>query len=112
MLRDLSRVMPQNVWLTDLKASVATPLSTTLVGTTAGTSSSSSTPATATTPQGVTIEGYTYKQNDVATLLARLVALPSLQNVELQSASVAPVGKKNVVQFTILADLRGAGGAS
>jgi type IV pilus assembly protein PilM len=112
MLRDISRVLPQNVWLTDLKASVATPLSSVLVGA-PGAAPSTSTPATTpTTPQGMTVTGYTFKQKDVAKLLSRLVALPTLKNVQLQSASTATVGKKDVIQFTILADLRGAGGAS
>jgi hypothetical protein len=60
----------------------------------------------------MTVTGYTFKQKDVAKLLSRLVALPTLKNVQLQSASTATVGKKDVIQFTILADLRGAGGAS
>ena len=118
MLRDLSRVLPENVWLTGLKASVASPLSSVLAATAPGTAPSrtptttaSQTPAPV-TPTGVTIVGYTFSQSDVAVLLARLVALSSLQNVQLQSAANATVGKKDVVQFTILADLRGAGGGA
>jgi len=113
IFRDLSRILPENVWLTSLKASVGSPLSTTLLATApaAGTDkTAAATPApTSTTPQGVTVAGYTYDEADVATLLARLSALSSLQNVQLQSATRANVGKKTVVQFTILADLRGGG---
>jgi type IV pilus assembly protein PilM len=113
MLRDLSRVLPQDVWLTDLKASVATPLSSVLVGAPAATSTTPATNAAIpSAPTGVTITGYTFKQKDVARLLTRLVALPTLQNVQLQSATTATVGKKDVVQFSILADMRGVGGAA
>ena len=115
VLRDLSRVLPANVWLTGLKAAVSTPLSTALVSTTA--TSGQTTPAAQpaavqTTPTGVTITGYTFTHPDVAVLLARLVALPSFENVQLVSATQAAVGKKDVIQFTILANLRGVGGGA
>jgi len=115
MLGDFSRVLPSNVWLTSLNAQSSTSLSTTLATPTAA--PASATPATGAaalppTPTGVTVDGYTYSARDVAVLLARLSAVRSLQNVQLQSAKVAQLGKKNVIQFTILADLRGAGGAA
>jgi type IV pilus assembly protein PilM len=116
MLRDFARVLPQNVWLTSLKASVGSPLSSQLLGTPTTKAATGSTNISKTplppTPTGVTITGYTYSQSDVAVLLARLVALPRFQNVQLQSAANAKVGKKQVVQFSILADLGGAGGAA
>jgi hypothetical protein len=37
--------------------------------------------------------------------------VPSLANVQLQSSTKAKLGTSNVVNFTILADLREAGGA-
>jgi type IV pilus assembly protein PilM len=110
MLRDLSRVLPEKVWLTNLHATVPSPLSAVLVGTAAPVASTTGTAPAA--PTGVTIKGYTYKQADVAVLLARLVALPSFQNVQLQSSTVSQVADKDVVSFTILADLGGAGGGA
>ncbi|TML70170.1 MAG: type IV pilus assembly protein PilM [Actinobacteria bacterium] len=124
VVRDLARVLPANVSLTELKASVPVPLSTTLVAAAPGAapSGSGTTPASATTspaqstlpaaPTGVTITGYTFSQHDVAVLLGRLVALPSLDNVQLSTATTATLGKKDVVNFTILANLRGAGGGA
>jgi type IV pilus assembly protein PilM len=115
VFRDLSRVLPENVWLTELKAAVPVPLSVAAVPTTATASSSGSTPATPAVPAaptGVTISGYTFEQPDVAVLLNRLVALPTLESVQLVSSTQAFVGKKQVVQFTILANLRGAGGGA
>jgi type IV pilus assembly protein PilM len=116
VLRDLSRVLPANVWLTGLQASVPAPLSTVVVATPAATggsgSATASRPTASVTPTGVTITGYTFSHPDVAVLLGRLVALPSFANVQLVSATEATVGAKNVVQFTILANLRGVGGGA
>src|SRR5581483_1030566 len=112
MLSGLARVLPENVWLTSLKASVPSPLSTTLADAASSSKAASSTPAPLPTPTGVDIEGYTYSPQDVAVLLARLSALPTLANVQLGSATTATIGKKNVVQFKILADLREAGGGA
>jgi type IV pilus assembly protein PilM len=114
---DLSRVLPANVWLTELKAAVPTPLSTAPAATvtpttTASSTSSTKSPAAPVAATGVTITGYTLTQPDVAMLLSRLVALPSLENVQLVSAAHAPLGQKDVIQFTILANLRGAGGGA
>jgi type IV pilus assembly protein PilM len=113
MLRDLSRVLPANVWLTELRATVATPLTATVTPqtSTAAAQQTGTVPVPA-APTGVTITGHTFSQSDVAVLLARLVALPSLGNVQLSQADVATAGKKTVVEFTILADLRGAGGGA
>jgi type IV pilus assembly protein PilM len=116
MLSEFARVLPANVWLTTLSAKTARPLSTPIaIATPTATPTSATTsamPATATSPTGVTITGYTYTQADVALLLSRLSALPSLQNVQLQSSAVTTLGKKNVMSFTILADLPETGGAS
>jgi type IV pilus assembly protein PilM len=117
MLADFARVLPANVWLTSLSAKTAQPLTTPIAvaaapGATGTAPVAAPAPTVAVTPTGVTINGYTYAQPDVATLLARLSALPSLQNVQLQGSSVTQIGKRNVVQFTILADLRESGGVS
>jgi type IV pilus assembly protein PilM len=116
MLTDFARVLPANVWLTSLSAKTSHPLTVPIAVAATGATGTAPAAAPATTtavgPTGVTIDGYTYSQPDVAELLARLSALPSLQNVQLQGSSVAQVGKRNVVQFTILADVRETGGAS
>jgi type IV pilus assembly protein PilM len=115
MLADFSRVLPANVWLTTLSAKTSNPLSTptAIAGTTTTAAATTPTAApTTTTPTGVTISGYTYTQADVAALLARLSALPTLQNVQLQAAQLSTVGKKDVISFTILADMSGAGGGA
>jgi type IV pilus assembly protein PilM len=105
VLRDVSRVLPADIWLTELNATVPTPANSLT------TVAAAPAPAGPVAPTGVTVTGYTYSQNDVAELLARLQTVPSMTNVQLQSSEIAEVGKKSVVQFTILADLREAGGA-
>ena len=100
---DLGRVLPDNVWLTDL--SVAEPDASTVAVAPA--------PGAATAvPSAVSIQGFTYSQPDVARLLARLATLPSLKTVTLTSSTIEPLGSRKVAHFTIVADLNQTGGAS
>jgi Tfp pilus assembly protein PilN len=118
VLREISLVMPRDVWLTQLEAKApapAVPL-----------------PGAAPTPQtgaakGVTIQGATYSHDSVASLLARLAVVPSLQDVQLTStALVEPQAEssssepgsptprkrgKSFVTFVVAASVR-TGGAS
>ena len=91
-LDQIGRVLPANAWLTSLSAQSPTPVGAT-TGAVAATAS---------------IQGFTYSMNDVATVLARLSLLPSLTNVQLTSASSAPIGAKDVVQFQISATVQAA----
>jgi Tfp pilus assembly protein PilN len=97
VLRELSLVLPEDIWLTSLSArSPASP------------ASAAPAPAKApgAAPTGLTINGYTYSHESVARLLSRLSVLPDLTNVQLQSSTLARVGTQSIVQFTILADVR------
>lgn len=89
-LDQIGRVLPANAWLTQLSAQSPTPIA------------SGAAVATA------SIQGYTYSMNDVATVLVRLSLLPSLTNVQLASASSSALGKKNVTQFQITANVQAA----
>jgi Tfp pilus assembly protein PilN len=104
ILRRFALVLPNDVWLTSLTGSV--PLDST--ATTTATASS----ALPAAPTALTIEGYTYSQASVARLLERLQVLPDLKNVQLTSSETSPLGKKNVVSFTIVSDIRKGRGAS
>jgi Tfp pilus assembly protein PilN len=88
MLRDLARVLPSNVWLTQLNAASPTQADP---STTAAASSSFS------------IQGYTYSQESVAHLLERLQLLPTLTDVTLGSSTAAASGTKLLVQFQVTA---------
>ena len=93
VLRQVSLVLPEDVWLTNLSA--AAP---------------DATQATAAT--GFTLTGATYSQNGVARFLSRLSVIPDLGNVRLQSSQSQLLNERELVQFTILADVRPPGSAA
>lgn len=105
VLRRFALVLPGDVWLTSLTGTVPLDPTTATVPTTTG----SSLPAPATQ---LTIQGSTYSQASVARLLERLSVVPDLQNVQLQNSASAPVAGQNVINFTIVADIRAGKGAS
>jgi Tfp pilus assembly protein PilN len=124
VLRQVSLVLPSDVWLTDLTG--AAPLPPIPAAPTATATSSSSTTTTPSTPAPATptpavagssspgtftISGYTYSQESVARLLARLAAVPSLSNVNLQSSVAQEMGAQTVYQFHINASITTGGGA-
>lgn len=99
VLRQISLVLPEDVWLTNLSASApvavdAVPLEGATVAT------------------GVTLVGSTYSQNGVARFLSRLSVVPDLANVRLVSSQGGLVGERELVQFTVLADVRAPGADS
>ena len=91
VLRQISLVLPEDVWLANLAA--VAPGQAAAVG------------------QGLTITGSTYSQNGVARFLSRLAVIPDLANVRLQSSQSQLLNKRELVQFTILADVRPPGAA-
>jgi Tfp pilus assembly protein PilN len=106
VLRDLSRVLPGNVWLQNLQAQSPTP---TVGASTAATSSAVA--STGTTPTAFVVTGFTSSQKGVARVMDRLSVLPWLSDVSLQQstrADTATGGK--AVQFTIGANLGSTGG--
>jgi Tfp pilus assembly protein PilN len=107
VLRDLSRVLPANVWLQNLQAQSPTP--TTAGSTTATASTTTATPGT--TPTAFLVTGFTSSQKGVARVIDRLAVLPWLSDVSLQQSTRmdTPSGGK-AVQFTIGANLSSTGG--
>jgi len=101
ILRQVSAVLPGDVWLTSLSAKGVPPQPT--PGTTTETPPA---PAPAPTAGPLTLAGYTYSQEGVARLLTRLAVVPSLQNVQLVSSTRAAVSGRFVYQFSITADVR------
>lgn len=107
VMRELSLVLPEDVWLSKLSAkSPISPGAPSLPG------APIAAPVSSGPPTQMTIDGYTYSHDAVARLLSRLAVLPDLQNVALQSSTRAGVGKQTVVHFTIAADLRLPGTSS
>ena len=108
VLRDLSRVLPANVWLQTLQAQSPTP---TAAASTASTTSTAATTATGTTPTAFVVTGFTSSQKGVARVIDRLAVLPWLSDVSLQQSTRADTARGGkAVQFTIGANLSSTGG--
>lgn len=93
ILRQVSLVLPEDVWLTNLSAAAPT------------------TGATTATP-GFNLAGSTYSHSGVARFLSRLSVVPELANVRLVSSQIAVAGGRELVQFAIVADVRAPGSGS
>jgi Tfp pilus assembly protein PilN len=108
-LADLARVLPADVWLTDLTAtapvSPTAPPPSAAATTTTTTTTTPSAPSATALPTGFSISGYTFSEDDVAALIARLTLLPSLRDVTLTSTEQTVVGPKTLVQFDIVASV-------
>jgi len=105
VFRELSLVLPDDVWLSTVSATA--PVSSSVATPPAAAAAGASVAAT-----GLTLDGYTYSQPAVARLLTRLAVIPDLVNVQLQQSTAAKIGTTPVVHFTIAADVRKPGGGS
>jgi Tfp pilus assembly protein PilN len=102
VFRELSLVLPDDVWLATISAKAPVPSS--LV---APTPAATGATVAAT---GFTIDGFTYSHPAVARLLTRLAVVPDLVNVQLQLSALTKVGNAQAVHFVIVADVRRPGG--
>jgi Tfp pilus assembly protein PilN len=104
ILRRFSLVLPDDIWLQSLTATAPGAPSDAAAG---------DAPAAGPAPaaESFQITGRTYSHDGVARLLARLAALPDLENVQLQTSHRAEAAGQTVVEFTIVAGVR-ADGAS
>jgi Tfp pilus assembly protein PilN len=105
VFRELSLVLPDDVWLSTVSAKA--PVSSSVATAPAAPAAGASVAAT-----GLTLDGFTYSQPAVARLLTRLSVIPDLVNVQLQQSTLSKIGSTPVVHFTIAADVRGPGGSS
>lgn len=92
ILREISLVLPEDVWLSSLSAKAPSEA--------------------ADAPAGFTITGKTYSHDGVARLLARLAVVPHLSAVQLQHSAKTPSETgRAVVEFSIQAVLKAPGSA-
>jgi Tfp pilus assembly protein PilN len=101
IFRELSLVLPNDVWLATISAKAPVPSSSATVPVPASTSVAAT---------QFTIDGFTYSHAAVARLLTRLAVVPDLVNVQLQQSTLSKVGAANAVHFVIVADVRRPGG--
>jgi Tfp pilus assembly protein PilN len=102
ILREISLVLPDDVFLQSLKAK--SPAS-------GSTLDPPPTPTAAATAQGLVIQGTTYSHDSVARLLSRLQVIPDLTNVQLVDSSQTSIGGTHIAHFVIDADVRMPGSA-
>ena len=101
MIRDVARILPDDVWLTAL--TLQSPVSFETAKPSADPSSS--------TANNMTIAGYGMSEKSIALLLMRLRLLPTLSNVTLGTTTSSTVGAKAVVQFSVSAAIQAPAGA-
>jgi Tfp pilus assembly protein PilN len=94
VLREISLVLPEDIWLESLTASAPDPNFTPVPG------------QTEAPPGGFTITGYSYSHDGVARLLARLSVLPELDRPTLGTSAIDTTKGRGVVKFTISASLK------
>jgi Tfp pilus assembly protein PilN len=103
VLREVSLVVPEDVWLTQLSASTpnaaqggAAPVATT----------------GAASPNSLSAVGFAGSQESVALLLSRLESIPELTSVQLQASTQAESDTGRAYSFTILAGVEPLGAPS
>jgi Tfp pilus assembly protein PilN len=101
ILRQVSQVLPKDVWLTSISCIAATKPKD-------GVELAEGQSLTPT----LTLAGSTYSVDGVARVLSRLAVTPAIESVTLQSTNIQAVGARKIVQFTILANVRTAGSPS
>ena len=102
VFRELSLILPDDVWLTNVSAKA--PVASSAAAPPAAAAPGSSVAAT-----GFTLDGYTYSHAGVARLLQRLSVIPDLVNVQLQQSTLTKSGNAMIVHFVIAADVRTPG---
>jgi Tfp pilus assembly protein PilN len=105
IFRELSLVLPEDVWLATLAAKAPVPSSV-------ATAPALAAPGVSVAATQFTLDGYTYSHAAVARLLTRLAVVPDLVNVQLQESRLTKVGNAQVVHFVLAADIRSPGAGS
>lgn len=108
ILRRFALVLPDDIWLTGLNATAPGGTGTAAAATDSSSSSTAAAPGapTAGAPTAFSITGHAYSHEGVARLLSRLEVLPDLTNVQLQTSARQDSQAANIIQFTIVADVR------
>ena len=97
IVRDLSAVMPHQVWLINLKGETdIIPAGTAAVTATATPAANDST-----VPKGVHLDGFAYTQKQVALLMARAGDRAGVGEPRLTSSEVQDRGDRTVIHFVI-----------
>lgn len=104
IFRELSQVLPSDVWLNQLTASAPVSSAAAQSGGVAPAA-----PGSASVATGFILQGYTYSHDAVARLLSRLALVPDLKDVQLQSSVASSVRGRQVVTFQIGGNISSSG---
>lgn len=96
VLREVSLVVPDDVWLTQISASTPGAAQ-------GGAATTPVTPTSSTSPNSIAAVGYAGSHESVALFLSRLESIPELTTVQLQASTGADGDTGRVYSFTILA---------
>jgi Tfp pilus assembly protein PilN len=108
VLREISLVLPENVWLTSL--TLQAPAAATGVTVPGGATDATAAPTTTTaTGTDFTLNGKAFTHQDVARLLSRLALVPDLENVALGHSTSVQGDKRASVEFSVTAGIRPPG---
>jgi len=102
VLRELSLVLPDDVWLKTLRAKAP-------VSPSAPAEVTAPVLAPGAAPTQFTISGFTYSHDAVARLLSRLEVVPDLVDVELAHSSRVNQNGRMIVDFEVVANVRTSG---
>jgi len=101
LLRDLSLVLPEDVWLKSLRGSSAVA--------TVDPAAPPPTDPSSGAKNSFDIVGYARRQEDVALLLSRMEVMPEIATVGLLSAVATEVGGEDLVEFSVTATVKSQG---
>ncbi len=107
VLREISLVLPDDVWLTGLTLQAPVPAAP--IVPTAGSPAPVVAAPTA-SPTDFTMNGKAFTHVGVARLLKRLALIPDLENVTLGHSTRTAVGTRVAVEFSVTAAVRVPGG--
>jgi Tfp pilus assembly protein PilN len=108
VLREISFVVPDDVWLSGLALQAPTPPTVPTVP-----ADGEQAPAvSASTSSDFTMNGKAFSHQGVARLLSRLALVPDLDNVTLGHSTKVPsaTGGRDSVEFSVMAGIRAPGG--
>jgi Tfp pilus assembly protein PilN len=106
VLREISLVVPENVWLSGL--TLQAPAQPTTVVPTPG-SVAAPPPTSTPTYTDFTMNGKAFSHDGVARLLSRLALVPDLDHVALGHSTRVTGGTRDFVEFTVTAGIRAPG---
>lgn len=94
LVRDLSAVMPRQVWLTNLKGETE---AATAIAAAAGTPNTNN----AVVPRGIHLDGFAYTQDQVALLMARIPTVSGLGEPRLATSETQDRGDRTIIHFVL-----------